>query len=173
MFAPNLDTLCDALSGSLPKQWSTLTELLTIDLTRSGINGSIPEGSKMHSLLAAILLPVVAAHILESIFLKGNALTGTVPASWSRMTDLYTLDFTDNVGITGTLPPAWSTLQSLMWLDAAGTEFSGTIPASWNDGMLALERLDMRRSSNKNKICYEDIDKGTKMASGVALADGC
>lgn len=81
-------------AGSLPPQWSVLTNMLSFDLNRNQITGS---------------LPGVWRHLdrLESLQLRNNQLVTTLPASWSSMQNLYFLDLSQNAQVTGRLPNLW------------------------------------------------------------------
>lgn len=47
--------------------------------------------------------------------LKGNELTGRLPARWARLAALERLALDANA-LTGPLPPAWNTLEGLQYL---------------------------------------------------------
>ena len=46
---------------------------------------------------------------IAGINLGGNGITGTLPPSWSSMTQLQQLGLYSN-NLTGTLPPSWSSM---------------------------------------------------------------
>lgn len=67
-------------------------------------------------------------------------LAGSLPPSWSQLTDLAELDIGDNY-LTGTLPPQYSNLGSMTYLDAQKNELTGmtgSIPREGGDGMASL-----------------------------------
>lgn len=66
------------------------------------------------------------------INLRNKQLRGTLPASWSQLTQLQTLDLSNN-NLTGTLPAQWSTLHDLYDLDLANNRnLRGTVPEAWS-----------------------------------------
>jgi len=114
---------------------------------------------------------------LEFALFKQNNLMGSLPSTWSELQKLRVIDVTSNVHLSGTLPPSWSAMQSLLWLDAADTGFYGLIPDEWNHGMVSIERIDLRNqhrtSMHIDPICVDSAASDTRLASGVALLDGC
>jgi Leucine Rich Repeat len=70
----------NALSGSIPANFSSLLELETMDLRNCSLTGTLPpELSDLHE-------------NLEVMLLSNNNLTGSVPSSWSALTGLRRLD---------------------------------------------------------------------------------
>ena len=78
------------LSGPLPREFSFLTALKTLDLGNNVMDGSLPSHwSTMGD--------------LESLSAAGNLLSGTLPVAWSRMYSIRWLTLSNN-SFTGTLP---------------------------------------------------------------------
>lgn len=61
---------------------------------------------------------------LLSLDLSGNALSGPLPAPWSRQRGLVRLGLARNA-FTGGLPREWSAFTTLLTLDLAGNNLSG------------------------------------------------
>jgi hypothetical protein len=51
----------------------------------------------------------------QALFLEHNNLTGSLPESWSRLSQLSTLNLRNN-SLTGTLPAQWKAMQALLQL---------------------------------------------------------
>lgn len=59
----------NALSGSLPPQWSQLTALTSLDLSSNALTGTLPD-------------PFSALSLLHDGNLASNSLYSTIPSSW-------------------------------------------------------------------------------------------
>jgi len=109
------------LGGTLPPQWSVLSDLKILFLDSNGLSGTLPP---QWSLLRS----------LEVMGLHGNRLAGTLPQQWSRLVGLNSMLLYRN-SLAGTLPRQWSRLRSLkemsLWLNG----FSGTLPRQWSELM--------------------------------------
>lgn len=66
---------------------------------------------------------------LLSLDLSGNALSGPLPAPWSRQRWLVRLSLARN-SLSGGLPREWASLGALLTLDLAGNKLSGRQAAS-------------------------------------------
>ncbi|GMH42424.1 hypothetical protein BSKO_10343 [Bryopsis sp. KO-2023] len=60
-------------------------------------------------------LTLVGDYNFVSLGLPNNALSGSLPESWSALTSLKSIDLSNN-GLQGTIPEAWSTMKSLSTL---------------------------------------------------------
>ncbi len=80
------------------------------------------------------------------------AAAGTLPASWSRLTQLQFLDLQSNdyptipdpvtpCKVTGGLPTSWSAMKALTHLSFTRCSLTGTLPASWGAGLAKLDTL--------------------------------
>ena len=78
----------------------------------------------------------------------GVRVTGTLPASWGRLTALKTL-YLDGNGLTGTLPSEWSSMRYLRYLDLSANGLTGTIPLSWGQTWTFL----FTAALGGNKLC--------------------
>lgn len=105
--------------------------LLELDLSRLGLNGSLPDSWGN------------ASAALRSLDLSFNNLAGTLPGAWGSALGLESLNLKANPRVAGTLPAQWSSMSSLRILHMNDTACEGTLPASWAFGLLALEVLDL------------------------------
>ncbi|MCP4219151.1 MAG: hypothetical protein GY765_31235, partial [bacterium] len=119
------------LSGTLPAEINSLTQLKTINLERNQLTGSIPD---MTNLTA-----------LQLLSLRHNSMSGTIPASLNNLTGLTSLQLDYN-GLTGTIPDLGS-LVSLTTLDLRGNQLTGTLPA-WLNNLVQLYSLYL----NENQL---------------------
>lgn len=136
------------ITGSLPPEYSTLTQLDTFSVSYTGVSGTLPPqvragiGGKMPGPCACSLLP--SACMLANIPSQPQAnrpLPPSLPClQWSRLVDLNTLNVS-NTAVAGTLPPQYSTLTQLNVLSISDTGISGTIPAQYSV-LAALGTLD-------------------------------
>lgn len=62
---------------------------------------------------------------------------GSLPPSWSELTDLTMLELSYN-SLTGTLPPQYSNLNALVQFSASSNGLTGTLPGVWGDGLTSL-----------------------------------
>lgn len=77
----------NALSGSLPPQWSLLTALTSLDLSSNALTGTLPD-------------PFSTLIQLHDANLASNQLYSTLPASWGvAMTSLVRLVVNSNVNL--------------------------------------------------------------------------
>ncbi|KAJ0986360.1 hypothetical protein J5N97_004716 [Dioscorea zingiberensis] len=102
------------LTGSLPDEFSNLTSLQVIDLTRNYLNGTIPA--------AWASLP------LTNLTLLGNRITGTIPDEFGNIITLLAVSLEDNL-IEGPLPQSLGKLVNLDRLRIDGNPVTGKIPS--------------------------------------------
>ena len=84
---------------------------------------------------------------VTSIQLGANCMLGTLPASWSKLTNLNSLYLGVN-SWSGTLPPQWSTLTNLngdLWLNV-NLGLTGSFPLAWST-LTGLTHLDLKDTS--------------------------
>ncbi|KAG2482809.1 hypothetical protein HYH03_018299 [Edaphochlamys debaryana] len=125
-----------SLSGPIPTEWGSATNLVQIDLDSSAageaIGGVAPPGGQslpdaLSSLRSLQILNVAAAK-----------LQGSLPPSYSAMTSLTKIHADQNSGLSGALPSEYSALTALQELWAGGragqlAPLTGTtfVPAAW------------------------------------------
>ncbi|KAG5254847.1 LRR receptor serine/threonine-protein kinase [Salix suchowensis] len=124
------------LTGVVPVEFRSLTQLREIDLSRNYLNGSIP-GSLAE-------LPN-----LQSLSLLANRLSGSIPREFGSMATLTSLVLEDNL-LGGSLPPELGNLKTLERLLLSANNFSGTIPDTFgNLTKLTDFRIDGSELSGK------------------------
>ncbi|KAK4484657.1 hypothetical protein RD792_007246 [Penstemon davidsonii] len=119
------------LAGTLPLEFANLSHLQEIDLSRNYLNGSIPSAFGQ--------LPLV------KLALRGNRISGTIPAEIGDITTLKELVLEDNL-LQGNLPTNLGSLINLERLLLTANNFNGTIPVTFGN----LRNLtDFRVDGNK------------------------
>jgi hypothetical protein len=89
--------------GTLPEQWSSMSSLRALLMNDTGCTGTLPRSwaaglsgglefldlsnNRLHG-----TLPPVPFKTMRNFALKNNSLEGQLPAEWSQMTALYSLD---------------------------------------------------------------------------------
>ena len=134
----SLDLYDNGLTGEIPDELESLTELEYLDLSSNRVSGEIPgfvaDMEKLHT------LDLSGNHIdgelpeelgnfanLEVLSLGHNALSGTIPANIGDLEKLQLLNMAGNF-LTGEIPEELGSLGSLGWLDLAHNEITGEIP---------------------------------------------
>jgi Leucine-rich repeat (LRR) protein len=126
------------LSGSIPVEIKSLTELSYLDLSNNTLSGTIPDMSTLTNLVVLDLsinkltgtLPEYLSTIKSLAYLSigQNKLTGTLSSEYGALTSLNVLDLGLNQ-FTGSIPSSWSTLSKLRYLYLYGNSLEGTIPS--------------------------------------------
>ncbi|XP_019453518.1 PREDICTED: probable LRR receptor-like serine/threonine-protein kinase At1g53430 [Lupinus angustifolius] len=148
------------LSGVVPSEFGSLTQLQVLDLTHNYLNGSIPKSFVHTSLTILSLLgnrisgsiPAEIGEIanLESLNLENNLLGGPLPPSLGNLSKLKRLLLSAN-NFTGTIPETFSKLKNLTDFRIDGNSLSGKIPifiGNWTN----LQRLDLQGTSMEGPI---------------------
>jgi len=115
----------NSLSGMLPSELGSLTNLQTLDLHNSSLSGKIP--SWLGSLTT-----------LQTLDLHNSSLSGTIPSWLGSLSNLQKL----RNSLSGTLPSELSSLTTLQTLDLSVNNLSGKIP-SWLGSLTTLQTLDL------------------------------
>ena len=145
-----LDLQNNALSGEIPAELGSLTNLEQLQLDGNQLTGTIPsELARLTSLEILALggneltgtIPTWLGSLtkLEVLYLRGNELTGTIPSELARLTSLEILELGSNK-LTGTIPSELARLTSLEILALGGNELTGTIP-TWLGSLTKLVGL--------------------------------
>ena len=124
------------LSGTIPSELASLTQLRDLYLGDNSLSGAIP--STLGSLSNLLRL-----HLL------GNDLTGGIPAQLGGLASLQQLSLSNN-SLSGAIPSELGNLTNLQSIYLAGNSFSGCVPdslysATSND----LGRLDLPSCAEK------------------------
>eukprot|EP00798_Chlamydomonas_sp_ICE-L_P009167 gene9167-16296_t len=149
------------LTGTLPPEWSSLTNLVELNLSDSNVSGAIPPVWKglagltsidlsSNSLTSSLPPEWSSLSNLGALDLAGNSLTSSLPSEWSSLSNLGALDLAGN-SLSGSLPPAWSSLSNLGALDLAGNSLTNSLPPAWSS-LSNLGALDLAGNSLSGSI---------------------
>ena len=142
----------NALTGPIPEELGSLSNLEWLSLTRNALTGPIPEelGSLFNLGVLALGGNALTGPIPEELgrlsnlgelYLWGNALTGPIPEELGSLSNLERLSLGDNA-LTGPIPEALGSLSNLERLSLTRNELTGPIPEElgslFNLGVLAL-----------------------------------
>jgi Leucine-rich repeat (LRR) protein len=94
--------------------------------------------------------------VITTISLGSNSLTGTLPASWARLSKLRSIGLSSN-SLTGTVPRQWSELASLSTLDLASNSLSGTLPTMWSE-LTSITGLYLHNNAFSGPLPYAWAD---------------
>ncbi|KAK2424533.1 protein STRUBBELIG-RECEPTOR FAMILY [Trifolium repens] len=118
------------LGGELGDSLGTFVSIKSISLSNNHIGGIIPTS-----------LPAT----LQTLFLSGNNLTGSIPPTLSTLTELTALSLNDNQ-LTGEIPDAFQSLTQLTNLDLSHNNLSGELPPSV-ESLSAVTTLDLQNNN--------------------------
>ena len=115
------------LSGEIPSELGSLTNLETLRLHANQLSGEIP--SELGSLAN-----------LKRLDLWANRLSGSIPRELSRLTNLETLFLSSN-NLSGEIPSELGSLSDLTSLDLRYNNLSGALPGSLTNLSLTYFRF--------------------------------
>ena len=110
-----IDLWGSSLTGTIPSEFGSLTELQLLRLNDNNLTGEIP--AELGGLAN-----------LQVLRLGSNELTGEIPPELERLTNLQSLSLNSNE-LTGQIPPSLSTLQELHHLILGYNRLVGSIPS--------------------------------------------
>ncbi|KAI5407817.1 hypothetical protein KIW84_053885 [Lathyrus oleraceus] len=159
-----LDLGNNQLNGSIPDKLVELSELQCLVLSHNYLSGSIP--SKESSYFRQLTVPDLSfvqhlgvsdlSHnrlsgtipdelgscvVVVDLLLNNNMLSGSVPRSLSRLTNLTTLDLSGNL-LSGSIPTELGDAVTLQGLYLGHNQLSGTIPGSFGK-LTGLVKLNL------------------------------
>ena len=103
------------LTGEIPEELGSLTNLRALNLEYNQLTGEIP--AELGNLTN-----------LRGLYLNSNQLTGEIPAELGNLTNLEELDLSNNQ-LTGEIPAELGSLTNLEVLYLYGNRLTGSIPA--------------------------------------------
>lgn len=120
------------LTGTLPVEWSGLSELERLYLYGNSLLGPIPAELGQLSELRALRvnrnslsgpIPSELGHLsqLEVLWLHGNSLSGPIPVELGQLSQLRGL-YLNNNSLSGPLPRSLMQLDSLQWFNFSGQD---------------------------------------------------
>jgi len=110
-----LDLSNSGLTGSIPSEIGNLTNLTFLKLSSNELTGFIP-------------LEICNLTNLTGLYLDRNQLTGEIPSEIGNLTNLEYLYFFNNQ-LTGTIPPEIGNLTNLTNLSFSSNQLTGEIPS--------------------------------------------
>ena len=107
------------LSGDIPSELATLTNLRRLNLSSNSLTGAIlPQLGNLAN--------------LRYLRLSDNSLTGSIPTQLGNLSNLERLFLEDNQ-LTGEIPSQLGDLANLEWVDFSGNQLTGCIPLALED----------------------------------------
>ena len=103
------------MSGSIPTELGSLSNLATLNLNGNQLTGSVP--TELGSLSN-----------LTHLYLNGNELIGEIPTGLTSLSNLTVLNFGGNQ-LSGSIPTELASLSNLATLNLGGNRLTGVIPA--------------------------------------------
>jgi Leucine-rich repeat (LRR) protein/preprotein translocase subunit SecG len=135
-----IDLSFNSLSGPIPMVIWTLPNLSDLVMWASNLTGEIPEsicidGGNLETLIlnnnlisGTIPLSIGKCTNMIWVSLASNRLTGNIPPGIGNLLNLAILQLGNN-SLTGQIPPELGKCQSLIWLDLNSNNLSGAIPS--------------------------------------------
>ena len=140
------------VTGLIPPEVGSLTELTYLDFRSNALTGPIPP--ELFNLVN-----------LKSLYLSGNQLTETIPGGIGTLTNLTYLYLEAN-RFTGSIPPELGNLANLQILYLYGNELTGVLPSS----LLSLERLSLFRFEDNDGLCVPGTSAFENWLEGIGGA---
>ncbi|KAG7031536.1 putative leucine-rich repeat receptor-like protein kinase IMK3, partial [Cucurbita argyrosperma subsp. argyrosperma] len=158
----------NSFSGSIPMSLTRSVSLTYLDLQHNNLSGSIPDswGSdatdqnrvfqlKSMALDGNLLSGIIPASLsklseLQVVSLGHNRLNGGIPEEISRLSLLKTLDVSNNF-LNGSMPQSLDSLRNLSVLNLSRNRFNGQIPANLGN-ISTLKQLDLSQNNLSGEI---------------------
>ena len=152
----NLSLNGQRLSGVIPPELGSLSDLWFLSLANNDLSGAIPaelgnlsslkvlrlEGNELSGTIPA---EIGALTMLERLHLGRNHLSGSIPTALGELNSLEDMELYANE-LLGALPPQLGRLLKLRELDLSSNGLSGKIPTTLGNLQL-LERLSLSQNS--------------------------
>ena len=154
-----LSLFSNELTGPIPPELGSLTNLTYLALDSNGLSGPIPPalhglvklrtlGFSSNSLTGPIPAELGSLTNLTYLALDSNDLSGPIPPALHGLVNLERLSLQRN-SLTGSLPPELGSLTGLESLRLTGNELVGPVPRSF----LALDALWQFRFAGNTDLC--------------------
>ena len=154
----------NGLSGNIPPELGSLSNLETLSLAPNELTGNIPPElgrlSKLNRLylynnqLTGQIPPELGnLRELRRLFLFGNRLSGSIPSELGNLTNL-TLLYLEKNQLSGSIPSELGNLSHLIQLWLTDNQLSGNIPPELGN-MTDLAQLFLRRNELSGRIPLE------------------
>ncbi len=156
-----LDLDSNSLSGTLPSELGSLSNLQELWLGANSLSGTIPSelGSLSNlqelwlganSLSGTIPSELGSLSNLRSLGLGANSLSGTIPSELGSLSNLQVLNLLRNF-LSGTIPSELGSLSNLRSLGLYFNSLSGTLPSELGS-LSNLQRLNLYNNSLSGTI---------------------
>lgn len=156
------------LTGMMPIEIGSLTELGVLCLSKNNLNGTIPEAvGDLTSLTELDLcenkmtgpIPSVIGQLtlLDTLILAKNRLNGTIPGEIGSLTHLEVLNLSNN-SLVGTIPGNISALTKLEQLLLADNMLEGTFPTEIEE-LTGLVELDLSNNNMNGTVPLSFFEK--------------
>lgn len=173
------------LSGALPGRFGNLTSLSHLDVSHNLLSGEVPRemadmvsvvglnlaGNQLTGSIAGLLSESTVWHQIQSLILRNNSFSGTIPAVVGNLTGLSYLDLSYNQFV-GVIPSAMAGLAQLVYLDLSNNHLSGEFPADLC-GLNLLSFLNMSNNAIHGRIPSSRTCQSFSATSFLANAGLC
>ena len=130
-----LDLAENRLTGAIPPELGSLTELQRLELSQNRLTGPIP-------------VELGSLANLQELSLQGNRLSGPIPTSLGDLADLRRLLLSGN-RLSGQVPSQLGDLADLQQLRLSGNQLTGCVP----EGMRGVATTISKRSDCRSVTC--------------------
>ncbi|XP_045800995.1 probable leucine-rich repeat receptor-like serine/threonine-protein kinase At3g14840 isoform X4 [Trifolium pratense] len=165
-----IDLSRNYLSGTVPKEWGTMTALIKISLHGNRLTGSIPvEIANISTLqILEVWTNQMSGHLppelgnltkIRTLRISSNNFTGELPVTLAKLTILQDFQIDDNQ-FSGKIPDYIQNWRSINKLMIQGSGLSGPIPS----GISLLRYLTDLRISDLNGSEYAPLPQLNNMA---------
>ena len=127
------------LEGSISAAFGQLKNLVKINVSNTGISGTLP----------AELANCTA---LTDIVASNAKLSGELPDIWGSLTALKSLMLNGNQGLTGPLPASLGSLTKLTGIQLQNCSFTGNIPVEWGNLPSTCKTLNVSGNQLKGVV---------------------
>ena len=168
------------LTGQIPQEFASLTNLNTLVLAHNRLSGAIPDWQSglsnfqfldlgHNQLTGSIPLGISNLPRLIRLYLDNNNLSGTIPEELGRLTSLNELSLSNNQ-LTGDIPQEIGNLRRLTELFLSNNSLSGSIPSDLgklsalrilllhNNGLTGSIPAELSNLSNLERLYLQDND---------------